>query len=355
MQNTDNILNDIVLEVSNIAISYGNKKVVDNISFCLKKGEISCLIGESGVGKTTVLRSIAGFEPITSGNIKLNGNIISSPSKIVAPEMRKVAMVFQDYALLPHLNVEENISFGIRKMDTRKKQQRVQEMIELVKLNRLNRYYPHQLSGGQQQRIAIARALAPAPKLLLLDEPFSNLDPNLREEISIDIYDILTKSQTTTLLVTHSQKEAFALADNIGVMVDNFFQWDSAYKIYHEPETHKIGAFVGGGAFLPGRVNANNCVDLELGLNYQLTNNFPKDMLVDVLIRPNNIQHDPESLYKGVIKSSIFRGPSFLYTLLLVSGREVKCLLPSHLYYNIGDSIHISLKRMPLKAFPNIK
>ena len=187
-------MSDIVLELNNLACGYDDLPIVEDLSLHLRAGDIGCLLGPSGCGKTTTLRSIAGFEAVTAGEIRLQGRILSSPTHRVPPEQRRIGMVFQDYALFPHLTVAENISFGISKNPRRK--QVVDELLELVNLDRLGRRYPHELSGGQQQRVALARALAPEPAMLLLDEPFSNLDGDLRRRLSAEVRDILKASES---------------------------------------------------------------------------------------------------------------------------------------------------------------
>ena len=180
-----------MLALDHVAQSYGTKPVLSDISFSLSPGQIGCLLGPSGCGKTTALRLIAGFEKLSAGEIRIGAEIVSHPGKSQAPEQRRVGLVFQDYALFPHLNVEQNIAFGLSALPATDRRVRVAEMLDLVGLSQETTAYPHQLSGGQQQRVALARALAPRPRLLLLDEPFSNLDVELREKLSLEVRDIL--------------------------------------------------------------------------------------------------------------------------------------------------------------------
>ena len=210
------------LRVDSIQVAYAAGRavheIVHGLSFSLSRGDIACLLGPSGCGKTTVLRAIAGFEPVTGGRIELGGREISRKGHTAAPETRQVGVVFQDYALFPHLTVAGNVGFGLRRLDAAARRARVDELLDLVGLGAQADKYPHELSGGQQQRIALARALAPRPDLLLLDEPFSNLDVDLRERLALEVRDILKELGTTAVLVTHDQHEAFAIADQIGVM-----------------------------------------------------------------------------------------------------------------------------------------
>ncbi|MBP7580291.1 MAG: ABC transporter ATP-binding protein, partial [Vogesella sp.] len=186
-----------LLELQSVSQRYGDKAVVNDMSFTLQQGEIACLLGSSGCGKTTVLRCIAGFEPLAGGEIQLAGRRIASVASSVPAHLRQIGMVFQDYALFPHLNVQENVGFGLGKLSRSEREARVMAVLEVVGLAAYAQAFPHELSGGQQQRVALARALAPKPQLLLLDEPFSNLDVDLRERLSREVREIL-KSQGTT-------------------------------------------------------------------------------------------------------------------------------------------------------------
>jgi iron(III) transport system ATP-binding protein len=238
-----------LLNLDNISLSYGAsqgaRRVVKNLSLRLERGHIGCLLGASGCGKTTILRAIAGFEPLCSGSICLGNVVLSSVGRHIAPECRHVGMMFQDYALFPHLNVEKNIAFGLRRENKNTRAQRVKELLHLVNLEDLAHRYPHELSGGQQQRVALARALAPNPELLLLDEPFSNLDVDTRERLAFEVRDILKKSGHTAILVTHNQTEAFAIADRIGIMRQgNIVQWDTPYGLRHQPANSFVADFI---------------------------------------------------------------------------------------------------------------
>ncbi|WP_454694802.1 ABC transporter ATP-binding protein [Achromobacter aegrifaciens] len=238
-----------LLELDHLSLAYdtpaGLKPVVQDLTLGLPVGHIGCLLGESGCGKTTVLRAIAGFEPVRAGRILLDGTVISSPTVQVAPEHRRVGMMFQDYALFPHLSVALNVAFGLRKLARPERARRVEEMLELVGLAHAANSYPHEISGGQQQRVALARALAPSPDLLLLDEPFSNLDVDTRERLAFEVRDILKTTGHTAILVTHNQAEAFAIADRIGVMAQgSIAQWDTPYNLHHHPASDFVRDFI---------------------------------------------------------------------------------------------------------------
>ncbi len=244
-----------LLEIENLQLAYeapatdktrrGLRVVVDALDLTLERGHIGSLLGPSGCGKTSVLRAIAGFEPLRQGRIRLDGVEISGPAACVPPEARRVGMMFQDYALFPHLDVAGNVGFGLRRLAQSRRRERVREMLDLVGLSAQAGAYPHELSGGQQQRVALARALAPAPELLLLDEPFSNLDADTRERLAFELRDLLKQTGHTALLVTHDQAEAFAIADRVGVMRDGrLAQWATPHDLHHHPADAGVAGFI---------------------------------------------------------------------------------------------------------------
>ena len=352
------------LQVESIRVGYrlGNEvhEIVHALSFSLARGEIGCLLGPSGCGKTTVLRAIAGFEPLQGGRIALGGREISRPGVTAPPETRQVGVVFQDYALFPHLSVAENIAFGLRKLAKPQRMQRVRALLNLVGLSAQSSKYPHELSGGQQQRVALARALAPEPDLLLLDEPFSNLDVDLRERLAAEVRDILKASGTTAVLVTHDQHEAFAIADQIGVMqAGEIVQWDSAYNLYHRPASRFVADFIGHGVFTPGvmdipgqKVNIElGCLPLWQGMDACATNE-KNAWQVDVLLRADDVVHDDASTLKAEVVRKAFRGADFLYTLKLPSGQLLLALVPSHHNHAVGEKIGIRLCADHVVTFP---
>ncbi|MFA7270441.1 MAG: ABC transporter ATP-binding protein [Sterolibacterium sp.] len=351
-----------LLELTQVCHAYGRHVVVDTLSFSLEQGAIGCLLGPSGCGKTTVLRAIAGFEHVNGGEICLNGVVVSSLSLHLPPEQRRIGMVFQDYALFPHLSVSDNIAFGLRRASEEQRRDRVTELLATVGLDGSGRKFPHELSGGQQQRVALARALAPRPHLLLLDEPFSNLDVDLRERLSLEVRDIIKHAGITAILVTHDQHEAFAVADEIGVMNEGRIQqWDTPYNLYHRPTNRFVADFVGQGVFLPGKVQNAQEVQIELGT---LRGTIPAECFlgcdacerscrVSVLLRPDDIVHDDASATQAEVVAKAFRGAEFLYTLRLPSGRRVLSLVPSHHNHTIGETIGIRLDVDHVVAFRN--
>lgn len=234
-----------LLNVKAITCAYGDKVIIPELSFSVKQGQIACLLGPSGCGKTTALRAIAGFEPVYAGEIELGGQILSTPGNTLVPEKRKVGMVFQDYALFPHLNVRDNIAFGIQNREKTDQLASVNRLLGMIKLQDFATYFPHQLSGGQQQRVALARALAPNPVILLMDEPFSNLDSELRRSLSLEVREILKQNSITAILVTHDQDEAFNMADEIGVMQDGHLQqWGAPKELREHPANDFVAGFV---------------------------------------------------------------------------------------------------------------
>ena len=348
------------LELSGVVQRYGSHTVVNGVDCRIESGRIACLLGPSGCGKTTLLRCIAGFEEIAGGEIRLRGAVVSRPGQRLAPEKRRIGMVFQDYALFPHLTVDENVAFGLGGQPEAEADLRVRQLLATVGLHGQGDKYPHELSGGQQQRVALARALAPRPELILLDEPFSNLDVGLRERLSLEVREILKREGSTAILVTHDQHEAFAMADEIGVMHQGRIQqWDVPYNLYHRPANRFVADFIGQGVLLPGVVAGGTDVEMELG---RLTSDIPVECsetctdchegcAVDVLLRPDDVVHDDASALHAEVRHKAFRGAEILYTLRLASGVEVLSLVPSHHNHAIGEMIGIRLDADHVIAF----
>ncbi|MDD2728212.1 ABC transporter ATP-binding protein [Malikia sp.] len=337
------------LHVTQLGIRFPGaaQAAVDGVTLGLAAGEIGVLIGPSGCGKTTLLRAIAGLEPLAYGSIRLGGEQVGSPTHQLPPEQRRIGMVFQDYALFPHLDVGRNVAFGLQDRPKAERPARVREVLALVGLEGMESRYPHELSGGQQQRVALARALAPQPRLLLLDEPFSNLDVELRERLAHELRAILKAAGATALFVTHDQLEAFAIGDAIGVMYQGrLHQWDDAYQLYHRPATRFVAEFIGQGVFAPARLSLQDGevrVDTPLGPLHDveecpLPSAYP-DGLCEVLLRVDDIVHDDAAPAQGRIVRKAFRGAEFLYTLELDSGETVMALVPSHHRHELGERI----------------
>jgi iron(III) transport system ATP-binding protein len=345
------------LSLESLGVRYAGRAsapAVDGVSLVLAAGQIGVLIGPSGCGKTTLLRAVAGLEPLSAGRVRIGGELLADAASglQLPPEARRIGMVFQDYALFPHLSVADNVAFGVQHLPRAERAERVQQMLDLVGLAQAARRAPHELSGGQQQRIALARALVPVPRLLLLDEPFSNLDVDLRERLAHEVRAILKETGTTALFVTHDQLEAFALGDLIGVMQGGKLeQWDDAYALYHRPATRFVARFIGHGVFTPARIDpakaaaTGGCVHTVLGAledlqECPLPEAYPGGEC-DVLLRADDIVHDDASPVKACIERKAFRGSEFLYTLRLAGGQTVLAHVPSHHDHQVGEWIGI--------------
>lgn len=291
-----------------------DKPAVNHLNLSIKQGEIITLLGPSGCGKTTILRMIAGFERPTTGTIQIDGDIVYSENRFVPPEKRGVGMVFQDYALFPHLTIEKNIAFGLNKWRRNEKKARVAEVLELVGLTDYAKRYPNELSGGQQQRVSLARALAPKPNVVLMDEPFSNLDAGLREKMRHDIADILKKANTTAIIVTHDQKDAFAVSDKVVVMNEGVIQQVAHPRdIYRCPTNCFVAEFVGKTNLLQGVVAEDlKHIDTEIGrvCLAEKTNQANNLDHVTISIRPEGCKlgEDDQGRYKGKVIRVVYSG-----------------------------------------------
>ncbi|HMN75550.1 MAG TPA: ABC transporter ATP-binding protein [Burkholderiaceae bacterium] len=342
------------LALDQVSVTYPGataKPAVRDASFALPAGDIGVLIGPSGCGKTTLLRVIAGLERLAQGRIAIGDEALADAPRGIhlAPEARRIGMVFQDYALFPHLSVARNVGFGIAHLARGARVQRVQEVLDLVGLADAAQRAPHQLSGGQQQRVALARALAPRPRLLLLDEPFSNLDVELRERLAQELRAILKASATTALFVTHDQQEAFAVGDRIGVMREGqLLQWDDAYALYHRPACRFVAEFIGHGVFAAAQIVAapggpvvrTALGDLTDAAECPLPGAYPGGAC-DLLLRADDIVHDDASPVRARIERKAFQGARFIYTLRLASGERLLAQVPSHHDHAIGEWIGI--------------
>lgn len=320
--------------------------VLSDIELDVEQGELICILGPSGSGKTTMLRAIAGFVPVAKGSIDISGERVSGTAHITPPNERSVGVVFQDYALFPHLTVQQNIEFGLGKLGKAEKQARAQQYMQIMDIVVLANKYPADLSGGQQQRVAIARAVAPQPDLLLMDEAFSSLDPTLREQVARDVRDIIKKLGLTAILVTHDQQEAFAFADKIVVVANNRLQqFSSAYDLYHKPSTFFVAKFIGEGAFIEGEAFQTDkgwFAKTALGLMRLPKDKYDANIRVKLLLRPDDVLHDDDSPTKAVIEEKHFRGAFIRYQLRLPASNEtVLCFAPSHHNHAVGETFGI--------------
>jgi iron(III) transport system ATP-binding protein len=346
------------LQLEGVTFAYpGGRSICRDFNFQVEHGEIACLLGPSGCGKTTVLRLVGGFERPATGSIRIGSRTLADDHQWTPPEARGVGYVFQDFALFPHLTVADNVAFGLRSAEARAHRNiRVAEMLDLVGMGNLGKRYPHELSGGQRQRIALARALAPAPDFLLMDEPFSNLDVDLREKLGLEVRSLLKHLGITALFVTHDQHEAFSIADKVSVMnAGHIEQTDSAYNLYHRPLTRFVADFVGQGVLIHGHGTGNGTIITDLG-ELHPTNLAAQEIRhgghYDVLLRPDDVQHDDASPATATVMHKAFRGADILYTLKLFSGTKVLSLVPSHHNHELGQEIGIRLEIDHVVAFP---
>ena len=326
------------LEINNATFIASDNNKVKNVSLKIKeKGEIVCLLGPSGVGKTTILRTIAGLQNLKSGEIKLKDKIISSEKFNLEPEKRNIAMCFQDNSLFPHFNVLENINIGSRRKNGSKFNYSDNDLIKILHLEDIKTKYPHQISAGEAQRVSLARSLLSKPDLLLLDEPFANIDATLKEELQKKIKDILKEFDITTLIVTHDSFEAFFLGDKCGIILDQSLkQYDKPYNIHHEPNSIEVAKFLNRGVFIEVKVVETDCavhslMHQELGeIRGKLLNNFPVGSKVKLLLQPEDLIHDDQSKLKLEVVDRKFRGTNFIYTLKTDKKEEIPVFVHSH-------------------------
>jgi iron(III) transport system ATP-binding protein len=324
-----------MIRLDGVTKRFGDVAAVDGASLCVARGEVVALLGPSGCGKTTLLRLIAGFERPDGGTVTVDGRLVAAAGTWIAPEARRVGMVFQDYALFPHLTVSANVGFGLPR---RTRTDRVPELLAIVGLEGLEKRYPHELSGGQQQRVALARALAPAPELVLLDEPWSNVDPFLRETLRAEVAEIIRPLGVTVLLVTHDREEAFSLADRIALMRDgSVVQEGTAEELYFAPATRWAAEFVGAANVLSGRIVAGR---VETAIGTFPANGASLQSDAQVLIRPELLELEPSPAGAGEVVAREFRGHDVFYRVLL-DGVELVSQRPSTEVVDLGSRVAI--------------
>ncbi len=338
-------MKSLKLEIKDISYSINKNLILDDLNLNIFPEEIISIIGPSASGKSSLLRVIAGFDQINSGRIILNEKIVDDASTFIKPNDRNVGIIFQDLALFPHLNCEENILFGVSNLETNERKSRLKKLSTLLDINNILEKFPHEISGGQQQRVAIARALAPKPELLLFDEPFSALDEELKDLLIADVKTLLKTEKITSVFVTHNIKEAFQLSDKIAYLSDRrIIQNETPYNIYHKPLSKEIAHFCGNGCFIRGTVVDSNHVATPLGKIFGDTIPYKTNDHVDVMIRPDDVIHDDNSTESARVVDKKFFGSDFLYKLELKDGQSILCLTPSHHDHSINEVIGIRVE-----------
>ncbi|MDZ8107828.1 MAG: ABC transporter ATP-binding protein [Nostoc sp. DedQUE12a] len=344
-------MQQVILQLHNVTKQFAENAfpAVDNVSLTLQQGDILGLLGPSGCGKTTLLRLIAGFEHLQTGEIKIGERIVCNTSTCIPAEQRDVGIVFQDYALFPHLNVAENVGFGLKHSPKQQIKKRVAEVLALVRLEGLEKRYPYELSGGQQQRVALARALAPQPQLMLLDEPLSNLDIQVRLRLREEVRDILKAAGTSAIFVTHDQEEALAISDIVGVMRQgNLEQLGTPEEIYTYPASRFVAEFVTQANFLPGH-RQGNLWKTEIG-NFELAANHTEDA-GEIMIRQEDFILKPANDAPVVVRTRRFLGREYQYCLQTPSGKELHARTLADVALPVGTRVELSIASENLKVF----
>ena len=320
-------------EIDNVSFAAGGNNKVNNVSLSIEnEGDIVCLLGPSGIGKTTILRTIAGLEKIKQGTIKLKGKTISSSNTHVEPENRNVALSFQENSLFPHYNIEKNINLGSERVKDDKKILS-KDIINFLNLNKILNKFPHEISAGEAQRASLARSLVSQPDLLMLDEPLSNVDQSFKEEIQVELKQILTNSKITTIIVTHDSYEAFYLGTKCGIILDGQLkQYDDPYNVYHLPNSVEVVNFLNRGILIPAEVTSPKSPENEdLGtITGNFARPFPIGSKVKLLIQPEDLEQDDSSNLKLEVVDRKFRGSNFIYTLKTISNKLIPVFVHSH-------------------------
>ena len=322
------------LEIDNVTFSASEKNKVNNVSLNIEnEGDVICLLGPSGIGKTTILRSIAGLEKIKSGKITLKNKVISSNVVHIEPENRNISLAFQDNSLFPHYNVIKNIEFGLERNKKKNKELSLEEIIKFLHLEHVKDKFPHQISSGEAQRASLARTLLSKPDLLLLDEPLSNVDQSFKEEIQVKLKQILTELKITTIIVTHDSYEAFYLGTKCGIILGGQLkQFDDPYNVYHFPNSIEVVNFLNRGILIPAIVTGENSLENDdLGtIKGNFIKHYPKGSDVQLLLQPEDLEHDDKSNLKLEVVDRKFRGTNFIYTLKTLSNLLIPVFVHSH-------------------------
>ena len=337
-------------EVKNVDFSVAGKVKVRNVSFVIEKeGDIICLLGPSGIGKTTILRTIAGLERAKNGTIELKGNLLSSEKKHVEPEKRNISLAFQENSLFPHYTVKKNILLGAERNKGKKNLQlSFKEIIDLLDISLILNKFPHEISAGESQRASLARSLITQPDLLLLDEPLSNVDQSFKEEIQVKLKRILKKLKITTIIVTHDSYEAFYLGSKCGIILNQELkQFDDPYKVYHLPNSIEVVNFLNRGILIPAEVTSPKSLDnVDLGtITGNFIKPFPIGTKVKLLIQPEDLEHDDKSNLQLEIVDRKFRGAGFIYTLKSNSNMLIPVFVHSHHIHQHEENEKFGIKR----------
>ena len=321
-------------EINNVTFAASKKNKVNNVSLKIEnEGDVICLLGPSGIGKTTILRTIAGLEKINSGSISLNGKVISSNKIHVEPEDRNISLSFQDNSLFPHYNVIDNIKFGADRNSRKTKKLKLDDVIEFLHLENIKFKYPHEIGSGEAQRAALARSLLSMPDLLLLDEPLSNIDQNFKEEIQVKLKQILRDYKITTIIVTHDSYEAFYLGNKCGIILNGQLkQYDDPYNVHHFPNSIEVVNFLNKGILIPATVvDERTLENSDLGIiEGDFIKHYPKGSNVKLLLQPEDLEHDDKSSLKLEVVDKKFRGTNFIYTLKTQSNLLIPVFVHSH-------------------------
>ena len=326
------------LEIQNAYFTASEKNKVNNVNLIVQnEGEIISLLGPSGIGKTTILRTLAGLQKLSSGKIYLKGKLISSDEIHIEPEKRNIALSFQDNSLFPNYKVIDNINFGMKRANGNSSLVNSDEIIKLLHIESILEKFPHQISAGEAQRVSLARSIMSKPDLLLLDEPFSNIDQSLKDEIQVSVKKLLKRINLTTIIVTHDSYEAFSMADKCGIILNQKLkQYDIPYNVHHEPNSLEVANFLNKGVFIDVKVIDSECAihrleHVELGeIRGKLSNNFPSGSKVKLLLQPEDLIHDDQSKLKLEVVDRKFRGTNFVYTLKTNNGEHLPVFVHSH-------------------------
>lgn len=335
-----------VLRMRGVSKQYGAETAVEELTLAVRDGELLTLLGPSGCGKTTTLRLLAGLETPTAGSIAIAGEQVADPSGARPPEERSVGMVFQDFALFPHLSVRENVAFGLTERSPAAQADRVEELLDLVDLTGLGDRQPEQLSGGQRQRVALARALAPEPEILLLDEPFSSLDVGLRAEMRAEVRRIIDATGVTAISVTHDQTEALSISDRVAVMADGGLEQIGAPEtVFQRPATRFVASFLGEPGFLAAEVGTPVRTPFGTIDRDRLVGTPPESGAVDLLVRPDDVGVEPVAADggDGTIVQREYNGPTFVYAVDLDDGGTVRARHVHEKEYAVGDRVAVTL------------